>query len=97
MKVSTAKRISIILGSAAILGISTYFYLDEKDMMIPVLEVIIFPFLTITMVPVIILLAAILVANNKQEKEISGKTLKRALVIIGALVSYKIFTGYFSK
>ena len=97
MKVSTATRISIILGSAAILAISTYFYLDEKDMMIPVLEVIIFPFMTITMVPVIILLAAILVATNKQEKEISGKTFKRALVIIGALVSYKIFTGYFSK
>ena len=97
MKVSTATRISIILGSAAILAISTYFYLDEKDMMIPVLEVIIFPFMTITMVPVIILLAAILVATNKQEKEISGKTFKRALVIIGALLSYKIFTGYFSK
>ncbi len=28
-------RISIVLGSAAILGISTYFYLDEKDIMIP--------------------------------------------------------------
>ena len=97
MKVSTATRIAIVLGIAAILFICTYFYLDEKGMMIPVLEIMFLPFLTITMPPVVILLAAIIVANNKEEKEISGKTFKRALVIIGALLSYKLFTGYFSK
>lgn len=57
----------------------------------------------ITMPPVIILLAAMLMANNEKEKDIdtekriSVKNFKRALVLIAGLLSYKLFTGYFSK
>ena len=57
------------------------------------------------MPPVVLLLAAMVAANNEhdknkdkdKEKWISGENLKRALILIGALLSYKIFTGYFSK
>ncbi|MFJ7972873.1 hypothetical protein [Psychrobacillus sp. NPDC096389] len=109
MKYSTAKWIVISLGSASAIAIFTYFYLDEKDMMVPFLSATIKPFMMITMPPVIILLAAMLAANNEhdknedkdkdkdKEKRISGKNFKRALILIGALLSYKIFTGYFSK
>lgn len=105
MKYSTAKWIVISLGSTAIIAITTYFYLDEKDMKPPFLDKLIEPLLTITMPPVVLLLAAMLAANNEhdknkdkdKEKRISGKNFKRALILIGALLSYKIFTGYFSK
>ncbi|MFJ5770972.1 hypothetical protein [Psychrobacillus sp. NPDC093180] len=105
MKYSTAKWLVISLGSASAIAIFTYFYLDEKDMMVPFLSATIKPFMMITMPPVIILLAAMLAANNEydknknkdKEKRISGKNLKRAFILIGALLSYKIFTGYFSK
>ncbi|MDI2587239.1 hypothetical protein OR571_09015 [Psychrobacillus sp. NEAU-3TGS] len=70
-------------------------------MMVPFLSATIKPFLMITMPPVIILLAAMLMANKDKDKtkdnRISGKHFKRALVLLGALLSYKIFSGYFSK
>ena len=97
MKFSTAIWISGILGSISIVAIATYFILDAKNMMFPFLLLIIKPLLTITMVPVIILLAAMLMASSKQEKQITRQSFKRAGMLLGALLLYKVFTGYFSK
>ncbi len=97
MKISTAKWIVIILGSASVLAISTYFFLDEKDMMVPFLSTIIQPFILIVMPPVIFLLAAMLLAINKKETKISRTSFKRAINLIIALLFYKLLTGYFSK
>lgn len=97
MKFSIAKWIALILGSTATVAISTYFYLDAKDMMIPALAIIIKPFMIITLSPLVLLLAARLMAYNKEDKRISGKIVIRAMVLLAALLSYKLFTGYFSK
>lgn len=97
MNYSAAKWLVIILGSASILAIFTYFYLDENDMMTPWLSTMIVPFLTITMLPVVFLLAAMLFANNKQEKQISKQTFKRAGILIATLLFFKFLTGYLSR
>ena len=77
MKFSTAKWIAVLLGSAAIVAISTYFFLDAKDMMIPVLAMFIKPFMMVTLIPLVLLLAAMLMVDNKEEKRITGKVLKK--------------------
>ncbi|MCG7336479.1 hypothetical protein MHZ95_14510 [Sporosarcina sp. ACRSM] len=100
MKFSTAKKIAILLGSAAILAISTYFFLDAKDMMIPALAIVIKPFMMVTLIPLVLLLAAMLMADNKEDKEekrITGNVLKRAAVLLAAVLCYKLITSYFSK
>ena len=97
MKFSTAKWIAVLLGSVAIVAISTYFFLDAKDMMIPVLAMFIKPFMMVTLIPLVLLLAAMLMVDNKEEKRITGKVLKRATVLLGALLCYKLFTSYFSN
>lgn len=97
MKISTAKWVVIMLGSASILSISTYFFLDEKNITIPFLSTIIQPFILIVMPPVIFLLAAMLFAFNKKERRISRKSFQSAISLIVILLLYKLFTGYFSK
>lgn len=97
MKFSTAKRIAVLLGSAAIVAISTYFFLDAKDMMIPVLAMFIKPFMMVTVIPLVLLLATMLMVDNKEEKRITGIVLKRATVLLGVLLCYKLLTSYFSK
>ena len=66
MEFSTAKWTATILGFIAVVSITTYFILDEKDLMIPALSASIFPIMTLTMVPVIFLLGAILMARSKK-------------------------------
>ena len=97
MKYSTAKWIAVLLGIVAIVAISTYFFLDAKDMMIPVLAMFIKPFMMVTLIPLVLLLAAMLMVDNKEEKRITGKVLKRATVLLGALLCYKLLTSYFSN
>ena len=97
MKFSTAKWIAVLLGIVAIVAISTYFFLDAKDMMIPVLAMFIKPFMMVTLIPLVLLLAAMLMVDNKEEKRITGKVLKRATVLLGALLCYKLLTSYFSN
>lgn len=96
MEFSTAKWTATILGFIAVVSITTYFILDEKDLMIPALSASIFPIMTLTMVPVIFLLGAILMARSKKEERITKKSVQRALVLIACLVLYKVTTGYFS-
>lgn len=96
MEFSTAKWMASILGVIAVGSITTYFILDEKDLMIPALSVSIFPILTVTMVPVIFLLGAMLMAHSKSEERITKKSFQRASVLIACLVLYKVVTGYFS-
>lgn len=97
MKYSTAKWIAVLLGIVAIVAISSYFFLDAKDMMIPVLAMFIKPFMMVTLIPLVLLLAAMLMVDNKEEKRITGKVLKRATVLLGALLCYKLLTSYFSN
>ncbi|MFC5588824.1 hypothetical protein ACFPRA_07995 [Sporosarcina soli] len=96
MEFSTAKWTAGILGFLAVLAITVYFILDEKDMMIPAFSANILPILTVTMVPVIFLLGAMLMAYSKKEERISKNSFQRALVLIACLVLYKVATGYFS-
>lgn len=96
MEFSTAKWTASILGFIAIVSITTYFILDEKEIMIPAFSANILPILTVTMVPVIFLLGAMLMAHSKNEERISKKSFQRALVLIACLVLYKVATGYFS-
>ena len=97
MKFSTAKWIAVLLGSAAIMAISTYFFLDARDMMIPALAMVIKPFMMVTLIPLVLLLAAMLMVDNKEDKRITGNVLKRATVLLAAVLCYKLFTSYFSK
>ena len=96
MEFSTAKWTASILGFIAVVFITIYFILDEKDLMIPALSASFFPILTLTMVPVIFLLGALLMAHSKKEERITRKSFQRALVLIASLVLYKVATGYFS-
>ncbi len=97
MKFSTAKWIAIILGSVATVAISTYFFLDAKDITIRALDIIIKPFMIITLTPLVVLLAAMLMTNSQEEKRISFKTCKRVGILLAVLLFYKFFTSYFSK
>ena len=89
MKYSTAKWIAVLLGFGHC-GISSYFFLDAKDMMIPVLAMFIKPFMMVTLIPLVLLLAAMLMVDNEEEKRITGKVLKRATVLLGAFLCYKL-------
>lgn len=93
MNYSTALWISGVLGTVSIVTITVYFILDANEMMISFLYKNIELILTLTMPPVIFLLAAILMAKNKQEERITRQTIKRAGALISALLLYKVMTG----
>lgn len=93
MNYSTALWISGVLGTISIVTITVYFILDANEMMISFLYKNIELILTLTMPPVIFLLAAILMAKNKQEERITRQAIKRAVALISALLLYKVMTG----
>lgn len=97
MKFSTARWIAAILGISATVAITTYFMLDAKDRMIPFLALIIKPFMMMTLFPLVILLLAMLIAEQKKEEQVSGLVFKRSIVIVAALFCFKLFTRYFSN
>ena len=97
MEFRTAKWLIIVLGFISVAYITTYFIIDEKGLMSPVLSASFLPILTVTMVPVIFLTGAVLMAHSKNEERITNKSLQRAMVLILCLVLYKVATGYFSK
>ncbi|WP_405099318.1 hypothetical protein [Oceanobacillus sp. FSL H7-0719] len=93
MNYSTALWISGVLGTISIVTITVYFILDANEIMISFLYKNIELILTLTMPPVIFLLAAILMAKNKQEERSTRQAIKRAVALISALLLYKIMTG----
>lgn len=66
---------------------------------------IIKPFMMITLFPAMFLLASMLIADRNQlkekeiksEKRINGKIFKRAIILLVILLSFKLFTTFFSK
>lgn len=96
MKFSTAKWAAAVLGLIGALTITVYFVLKEKDIMIPAFSASFMTIVTITLLPAVFLLGAMMMAEAKREETISGKSLQRALILIAGLLIFRLMTGYFS-
>ncbi|MEK5071565.1 hypothetical protein [Sporosarcina sp. FSL K6-1508] len=96
MEFSTAKWIASILGLLSVITITVYFVLEEKEIMIPAFSASFMTIVTITLLPAVFLLGAMMMAEAKKEDKISGKSLQRALVLIVGLLIFRLLTGYFS-
>ncbi|MEZ7172677.1 hypothetical protein [Sporosarcina sp. OR05] len=94
MKFSTARGLAIILGVVATVSITTYFYLDEKDMMIPFLALIIKPLMMVTLFPTVFLLLASILATSKNEEKITRHNFLNAFVILICLIAFRTFVTF---
>jgi len=93
MKFTTAKWIAGILGIIATFTITVYFVLKEKEIIIPAFSASFMTIVTVTLIPTVFLLGAMMMAEAKQEEKISGKSLQRALVLIVGLIMFRLMTG----
>ena len=96
MEFSTAKWTAGILGLLSVVTIAIYFVLQEKEITIPIFSASFMTIVTITLLPAVFLLGAMMMAEAKKEDRISGKSLQRALVLIVGLLIFRLLTGYFS-
>lgn len=94
MKFSTARGLTIILAVVAAVSITTYFYLDEKDMMIPFLALIIKPLMMVTLFPAAFLLLASIMASSKKEEQITRHNFLNAFVILICLFAFRTFVTF---
>ena len=90
MKFSTAKWVTVILFAIGAVSISTYFYLDEIDMMIPLLVVIIKPLMMVTLFPAVFLLLANILASTRKQERITKQNFQNAFVILACLIAYRV-------
>lgn len=96
MEFSTAKWTAGILGLISVITIAIYFVLDEKEIIIPVFSASFMTIVTITLLPAVFLLGAMMMAEAKKEDKISGKSLQRALVLIAGLLIFRLMTEFIS-
>lgn len=95
MNYSTAKWLIGILSVIAIATTAMLFYSDHIGVTYPLLEAVYKPVIFVTMLPVLLLIIGLLIAQGKKEEKISSKSLKRSAVVVVALFSYRWMTGYF--
>ena len=95
MEFSTARWLAIILIAIGAVSISTYFYLDAKDMMIPFLAVIIKPLMMVTLFPAVYFLLASILASTKQQEKITKHNFQKAAVILVCLIAFRLIVRSF--
>ncbi|WP_252501742.1 hypothetical protein [Sporosarcina sp. Marseille-Q4943] len=95
MNYSTAKWLIGILSVIAIATTAMLFYSDHVGVTYPLLEAVYKPIIFITLMPVLLLIIGLLIAQGKKEEKISTKSLGRSAIVIAALFAYRWMTGYF--
>lgn len=95
MNYSTAKWLIGILAAIGLVTIAILFYSDHIGVTYPLLEAIYKPIIFITLLPALLLIIGLLVAQGKKEEKISVKSLQRSAIVIAALFAYRWMTGYF--
>lgn len=90
MQYSTARWLTIILVTIGAIPITTYFYLDANDRMIPFLAVIVKPVGVTAFLTASFLMLASIIASRRQEERINRYHFQNALVITICLVTFRI-------
>ncbi|MFS0690193.1 hypothetical protein AB1K89_13250 [Sporosarcina sp. 179-K 8C2 HS] len=94
MKYSTARRLTIMFASIAAIFITSYFYLDAKDRMIPILPVIIKPVAVGTLLAACFILMANIMATRKNEDRITNQNFRGAFIVLICLIAFRVITHF---
>ncbi|WP_413055191.1 hypothetical protein [Sporosarcina sp. 179-K 8C2 HS] len=95
MNYSTAKWLIAILSVIAFGTIATLYLFDQNGSAPPLFITLFKPIIFITLLPTLLLIIGLLIAQGRKEEKISSKSLRRSTIIIAALFAYRWMTGYF--
>lgn len=94
MKYSTARWLTLISAAISVILISTYFYLDSNNMMIPFLAIIIKPVMLILLFSCSTILLANIIASRTESEKISRNHLLNAIVLVISLLTFKVLLSF---
>lgn len=92
MKFTTARWLTIMFFSIAAIVITSFFYLDAKDMMIPILPVIIKPVGVGTLLFAVFIILASIMATRKKEERITKQNFQSAFIILICIITFRVIT-----
>lgn len=92
MNYSTAKWLIGILSVIAFGTITSLFLFDQYGSAPHHFLILFKPYIFITLLPMLLLIIGLLIAQGKKEEKISSKSLGRSVIVIAALFAYRWMT-----